>query len=356
VILREATADDWSQVADFFLATPLQSGTSFVLDRRPDFGALPALRGKFRTFLVFHEQQLAGTVTALWRPAQNGALCITVGEIIDLRVATWARGGRAMFHLLRAVQDVFVAERVDWIVCLIGKHNRATIPLVARRIGLPRLEALEDFASVHFVAGRVPRLVAAKGVIVRAAEASDAALVAEVCAAEDTVERFAPTESIAWPDPTGRHRAWLAFEPDGTLCGALVTWDGESVRRLRIVRYRVADLPLRVVTAMAARLGLTNPLPAPGEAFGLWATRVVAIRRGDSHTLRALLEAALGAAAAAGKSALQINLHARDPLLRRLPPYPRATYWTTLYGGPCDGSPVPAHYLTERYHAELARV
>jgi len=356
VILREATAADWPQVTDFFLATPLQSGTSFVLDRRPDFGALPSLRGRSRTFLVFQEQHLAGTVTALWRPARNGARRITVGEIIDLRVATWARGGRAMFYLLRAAYEVFVAERVDWIVCLIGKHNRATIPLVARRIGLPPLKPLEDFASVHFVAGRIPRLVTAKGVTVRAAEASDATLVAELCAAEHATERFAPPATVAWPDPTGRHRAWLAFEPDGTACGALVIWDGEPVRRLRIVRYRAADLPLRVATGIAARLGMTNPLPAPGEVFGLWATRVVAIRRGGSHTLRALLEAALGAAAAAGQSVLQINLHARDPLLRRLPPYPRSTYWTTLYGGPCDGTPVPAHYLTERYHADLARV
>ena len=356
MILREASAADWPQVAEFFLATPLHSGTAFILDRRPDFAALPALRGRFRTFLVFQERRLAGTVTALWRPALDGARCITVGEIIDLRVATWARGGRAMIHLLRALYEVFAAERVDWMICLIGKHNRATTPLVARRIGLPGLEALEDFASVHFVAGRVPRLVAAKGLTVRAAEASDASLVTELCAAEYATERFAPPEAVPWPDPTGGHRAWLAFDPNGTPCGALVTWDGEPVRRLRIVRYRAADLPLRVATGLAARLGMTNPLPAPGEVFGLWASRVVAIRRGGSHTLRALLDAALAAATAAGQSVLQVNLHGRDPLLRRLPPYPRSTYWTTLYGGPCDGSPVPAHYHTERYHADLARV
>jgi hypothetical protein len=356
LILREASAADWPDVAKFFLATPLQSGTSFVLDRRPDFGALPALRGRFRTFLALQEGRLAGTVTALWHQAKDGARITAVGEVMDLRVAPWARGGRAMSHLLRAAYEVFVTERVDWIVCLVGKRNLATLPLVAGRIGLPPLARLEEFASVHFIAGRIPRLVAATGLTVRAAQAEDASLVAQFCAAQEALECFAPVESIAWPDPTGRHRAWLAFEQDGTPCGALMTWDGDSVRRIRIVRYRASDLPLRMATGVAARLRLANPLPAPGDVFGLWATRVVAIRRGGSHTLRALLDAALTAAADAGQSALQLNLRARDPLLRRLPLYPRSTYWTTLYGGPREGGAIPDRYLTERYHADLARV
>jgi hypothetical protein len=356
LILREAGAGDWPQVANFFLATPLQSGTSFVLDRRPDFGALLGLRGKFRTFLVFQEQRLAGTVTALCHPARDGMRSTTVGEVMDLRVAEWARGGRAMFHLLRAAYEVFVAERVDWIVCLVGKHNFATLPLVAGRIGLPPLVRLEEFASVHFVAARIPRLLAATGVTVRAAEAADAPLVAEFFAELTAAERFAPEESVPWPDPTGRHQAWLAFEPDGTPSGALVTWDGNAVRRIRIMRYRASDLPLRIAIGIAARLRLANPLPSPGEVFGLWATRMVAIRRGGGHTLRALLDAALSAAAAAGQSMVQLNLRARDPLLRALPAYPRSTYWTTLYGGPCDGRSIPEGCLSEQYHADLARV
>jgi hypothetical protein len=223
VILREATAADWPQINEFFLETPLQSGTSFVLDRRPDFGALPALRGSFRTFLVFQDHRLAGTVTALWRSATNGARIVTVGEVLDLRVAPWARGGRAVFYLLHAAYDVFVAERVEWIFSLIGKHNRATSPLVARSTGLPPLEPLEDFASVNFVAGRVPRFMAAKGVTVRVAEPSDAGLVTDVCRAQYARERFSPPDTPTWPDPTGRHHAWLAFEADGTPCGALMT-------------------------------------------------------------------------------------------------------------------------------------
>jgi hypothetical protein len=354
-MLREATAADWPQIADFFLATPLQSGTSFVLDRRPDFGALPALRGQFRTFMVFQRQRLVGTATALWHVARDGLDSTTLGEIIDLRVAPCARGGRAVSQLLHAVHAVFLAERVDWIVCLIGKQNRAAIPMVVGRAGLPRLELLEDFASVHFIAGRIPRLLAARGVTVRAAKPSDASLLIGLCAESCATRRFAPSESLEWPHPTGRYRAWLAFDPDGTPCGALLLWDGEPVRRLRIARYSAADLPLRIAVGVAARLGIANPLPAPNEVFGLWASSAVAVRHDDGRTLHALLDAALAAAVAAGQNALQINLSARDPLLRRLPPYPRSTYWSSLYGYQRDPGSI-ANHPSKRHHADLARV
>jgi L-amino acid N-acyltransferase YncA len=355
LIIREATAADWPEIAGFFLETPVQSGTSFVLDRRPDFAALPALRGQFRTFMVFQRQRLVGTATALWHLARDGADTTTVGEIIDLRVAPCARGGRAVSQLLHAVYAVFVAERVDWIVCLIGKHNRAAIPTVAGRAGLPRLEFLEDFASVHFIAARLPHLFAASEVTVRAAEPSDAVLLGALCAQSCATRRFAPSEPLEWPHPTGRYRAWLAFEPDGTPCGALVIWDGGSVRRLRIVRYSTADLPLRIAVGVAARCGMANPLPAPNEVFGLWASSVVTVRHDDRRILRALLAAALSAAVAAGQHVLQINLSAHDPLLRRLPPYPRSTYWSTLYGCRRQGAPTSQHEL-KRHHADLARV
>lgn len=356
MIVREATAVDWPKVADFFLTIPLEAGTAFVLDRRPDFGALPGLRGEFRTFLVFQGKRLAGTVTALWHTGRDGAHSIKVGELIDFRVASWARGGRASIHLLRAANAVFAAQRVDWIVCLIGKQNQAAIPLVTRRAGLPLLAPLEEFASVHFMAWRVPRALESSSITVRAAEASDATLVIELCGSALDSERFAPVEPIRWPDPTGRHRAWIAVDLEGTPCGVLLLWDGELARRLRVVRYRAADLPLRIVASVAAHCGLGAPLPAPGGALGLWASRVVVIRRGGGDTLRALLGAALRAAAATGRNIVQLNLRRTDPLLQELPPYPRSTYWSTLYGAPCRVSPVPLKPFTERHHADLARV
>ena len=354
MIVREATAADWPQVTDLFVATPVQAGTSFVLDRRPDFEALPRLRGQSRTFVVAQGQRLAGTVTALWRRAMDGTKQITVGEIIDLRVAPWARGGRVTIHLLRAVHETFVAARVEWILSLIGKHNHAARAVTVRKEGLPALAALEDFASIHFLAMRIPPQ--RSGPSVREAGLSDAELLAEFWAKQQASERFAPPAVFVWPDPTGHHRAWLAFGPDGATQGVLVAWDGEALRRLRIVRYQATDLPLRAAMGVAAMFGRSVALPAPGEVLRLWATRLVVVRSGGARTLRALVDAALGSAVAEGRHVLQVNLHGHDPLLRQLPPYLRSTYWTTLYGGPLDGRPVPPPFPTERFHGDIARV
>jgi hypothetical protein len=354
VIVREATVADWPELADLFLATPLQSGTSFVLDRSPDFGALPGMRGQFRTFVVHQGQRLAGTVTALWHRAIDGIDEITVGEIIDLRVATWARGAGVTLHLLRAVQAAFVDARVDWVVSLIGRHNQRARAVTSRWASLPALAPLEDFASVHFMAIRVPA-AARSTLTVREAGDCDAELIAEFSAAKDATQRFATPGTIPWPDASGLHRAWLAFGADGAALGVLVAWDGEALRRLRIVRYRVADLPLRAFMGAAAALGWSAPLPATGEVLRVWATRLVVIRSGGARTLRALLDAALSEAVAAGCHVLQVNLHGADPLLAQLPPYPRSTHWTTLYGGPLDDRPSPPRSADQHFHADIAR-
>ena len=356
MIVREATAKDWPAVTDFFLSTPLDSGTVFVLDRRPDFGALPCLRGAFRTFLAFEGERLAGTVTALWRKARARNQDVLVGEVTDLRVARWARGGRAAYLLLRAAYETFEAQSVDWIVCLIGEQNRATLPLVARRAGLPALVPLAAFASVHFIAWRVPALAEPNGLTVHAADATDAALVADVWTEAVGHELLAPADPMAWPDAAGLHRAWIATAADGTAAGMLVIWDAERVRRLRILRYRTADLPHRIATRVGAWLSLTSPLPSPGGVLGFWASRVVTVRDGGAATLRALLRSALRDATRAGRSVVQLNLHALDPLLRELPKYPRSTYRSTLYGCACHADAVIPASPAERYYADISHV
>jgi hypothetical protein len=355
MMVREATERDWHAVTEFFLSTPLESGTVFVLDRHPDFAVLPGLRGVFRSFLAFEGERLAGTVTALCRKATERGQMVIVGEVIDFRVAAWARGGRAAFLLLRAAYEAFCAHGVDWITCLIGSQNRATLPLVARRAGFPKLVALGGFASVHFIGWRVPALVEPNGLTVRAATAGDATMVAELSAEALGGDLLSPAEPIRWPDAAGLHRAWIASGPDGTLRGMLLIWDGETVRRLRILRYRTADLPLRCVTRVGAWLGMTSPLPSTGGVLGLWASRVVAIRHGGSVTLRALLRAALRDAAVAGRSVVQLNLHGLDPLLRELPKYPSSMYRSTLYGCPWRSDSVDPSSPAERYYADLAR-
>jgi hypothetical protein len=356
LIVREATTSDWPAVTQFFLSTPLESGAVFILDRRPDFGALPTLRGAFRTFLAFEGDRLAGTVTALCRHARVRDHPVIVGEVIDFRVAAWARGGRAAFLLLRAARDAFDAYGVDWITCLIGDHNLTTLPLIARRAGFPALQVLARFASVHFISWRVPAFTERNGLTMRLATVEDAATVAELSAETLGQELLTPRESIGWPDPTGQHRAWIASAPDGTPSGMLLVWDGDSARRFRILRYRTADLPLRCGMRVGALAGIASSLPSPGGVLGMWASRVATIRRGGSVTLRALLRSALRDATAEGRSVVQLNLNALDPLLRELPKYPKSTFRSTLYGCCCRGDAPAGSSQTTRYYADLARV
>jgi hypothetical protein len=354
VIVHEAAASDWPALAEFLLATPLEAGAAFVLDRRPDFGALPRLRGEFRSIVARRDGVITGMVTVLWHPALDGADMLLVGEIIDLRVAPWARHGSTTIRLLRAAHATLLEQRVDWITCLIGRQNQAAISLLGRRVGLPMLAPLDEVASVHFMAWRAPLARGNTRVQVRKACASDAPLLREFCAAAYASERLAPVEALAWPDPGERHRAWIAFDSCNRPSGALLLWDPEPVRRIRVLRYRSTDLPVRLLAGVLARFGRAAPLPAPGDVLGVWASRMVSIRHGGAATLRCLLDAALGAAAEAGRNVVQLNLHADDPLLRMLPPYPRATYWSTLYGAPCRGALVPPSTQPVRHHVDVA--
>jgi hypothetical protein len=351
--VREATCDDGPRILDLFMKTPIQSGTTFVLDRGPDFGALPRTRGDCRTFIAFQGGQVAGTVTALWRRARDAGGTKMIGEIMDLRVAPWARGGRAAFQLLRAVHEEFIARKVDWILCLIGKHNHLCAAITGGKGGFPSLEPLEDFASVHFIALR--HFARDHGIRVREATDSDAAVLDTLFEQQEALERFAPPAQTAWRDPAGRDRAWIASSPDGAPLGALVAWDGEALRKLRIVRYRAADLPLRAAIGVTAWLGMSQSLPDPGEVLRLWGTRLVVVRAGGARTLKALLRAALASGVSEGRNVLQVNLRARDPLLAQLPRYPRSIHWTTLYGGPLDERNPISHADGERFHADVAR-
>jgi hypothetical protein len=354
VIVREAAGIDWPALAEFLLKTPLDAGAAFVLDRRPDFCALPRLRGEFRSFVALRDGRIAGTVTALWHPARDGERTLLVGEIIDLRVAPWARHGCATIRLLRAAHAALLEQRVDWVVSLIGHQNQAAISLVGHRAGLPLLVPLDEVASVHFMAWKVAPARGIPAVHVRKACASDAALLGEFCATALAAERFAPVESLIWPDPTGLHQAWIAFDSRGRPSGALVLWDGETARRIRVLRYRSADLPVRLLAGALAQFGRAAPFPAPGEALGVWASRLVSIRHGGAATLRALLDAALSCAAFAGRNVVQLNLHRDDPLRRSLPMYPRSTYWSTLYGAPFRGAAAPPPTNLVRHHVDVA--
>jgi len=355
--VRLASDADGPALLDLFGRTPLEAGTSFVLDRSPDFGALPRLRGEHRTFLALDEDGVVGTASALWHDVEDAGRTVRVGEIADLRVDRRIRGGRAAAYLLAAVGNIFAERSVDWVTCLIGDHNRAARTLTEGKAGLPPLARLTRYASVHFVAWGIPAVSRRRGLEIRAAGPEDGVVLSSLIEAAAARRRFVPRPLLAWPDPLGSHRAWIAFA-HGVPVGALLAWDPDSVRRIRVVSYRPADLPLRTAVAVASALGLAAPLPVPGGVLRLLATRWLAAP-GQPDVAAALVRAAMRAAAKDGMNVVQVNLDESDPALRALPASPRSTYWSTLYGRPLrdtDACPPGVFPKPSVFHTDVALV
>lgn len=356
MIVAEASMADGAALVELFRRTPLDAGTAFVLDRSPDFWALLALRGHYRTFVARDGDGVVGTATALWHDALDGARRVRVGEVVDLRVAPRVRGTRVTAGLLAAVRQAFHDARVSWALCLIGDRNASARMLVTGRAGFPCLAPLTRWASVHYVAWRVPERLP-PGVSVRPADPSDGAALRALVAPTAASRRFVPEPTIEWPDRAGRGRAWLATE-GATPIAALVAWSGEGVRALRVVRHRWQDTPLRTLVAAGAAAGLAPPLPAPGGVLRMWATRWLTGPRERRDVARALIRHALRSAATEGVHVLQVNVPEHDPIRRALPALPRSTYWSTLYGcclrSPEIASPPPM--TTACHHADVALV
>jgi hypothetical protein len=352
--VREAAAEDGPALVAFFRDTPLEAGTAFVLDRSPDFTALLRLRGSHRVFVAADRGRLAGTATALWHDARDGHATLRVGEIVDLRVAPWARGGRAALVLLQAVRQTFDQVRTEWVVCLVGAANRAATPLTEGGAGLPALRPLARYASVHYVAVRLSTTTP-PGVVVRPATVEDGVFLARLADLTASPCRLVPSRRFTWPDPSGQHRAWIAEAPDGAALGGLVLWDGAGIRRIRVVRYAGWDLLLRFAVAAGSRLGLARPLPPPGGALRLWASRWFGVIGAREVVARALVRTAIAEGLREDQHVVQLNLAGDDPLLGALPRGLRSTYWSTLYGAPWTREWAPSDQQVG-YHADVALV
>ena len=353
----EAVASQGPHLAEFFLDTPLAAGSDFVLDRGPDFQALLRLRGHARTFGAWQDGRLLGIATALWddRRESDGTV-VRVGEVVDLRVASSARGGRATRALLGAVLRAFSDVGVDWLSAVIGDENRAAVGLVEGKAGLPRLLPLTRYVSVHFIALRVPPRPARR-VAVREARSTDSGIVRDAVSRCLSPLRFSPATPFEWPDRTGRHRAWIASGDDGEPNGVLLVWDGFDVRRVRVVRYTGGDRVLRGLTSALGRLGLVAPLPPPGGAVRMWASRALWNRDGSAAVTRALVATSLRAAADARVHVVQVNLREADPLFGQLPRYPRSIFRSTLFGAPREGTMATTDVSGESaFHTDLAMV
>jgi GNAT superfamily N-acetyltransferase len=131
----------------FSWTTPWTQEPTACQIEAPDFNALLRLRGRFRTFCAYEGERLVGIATALWDERRDGDATVRVGEFVDLRVASAARGGRAARRLLQKVLKVFEEVDAQWICAVIGDQNRAARRLVEGKAGLPRIVPLTRYVS-----------------------------------------------------------------------------------------------------------------------------------------------------------------------------------------------------------------
>lgn len=357
ITVREAVPGDGPALVALLLRTPMRAGTEFVLDRGPEFDALLRLRGSYRTFVACVDGRPVGVATALWHDVRDGATTVPVGEIADLRVAVEMRGTPVAARLLHAVRDALDDAGVAWATCIIGEKNRPAVTLARGGAGLPALEPLTRYASVHYVAWRRPGSgPSGDDVEVRVAAGTHVPALDVLMEESLRGRRFVPPPPLIEPDPTGAHRSWIATDRQGVPVGGLVVWDGQAVRRIRVMRYSSVGRMLCLATRLAARAGIAACLPSPGGVLRVWASRWLGVRRGGQPVVRALVRAALRDAAEEGVHVVQVNLAQLDPARQMLPGYPRYTYWSTLYGRQLDGRSVPASSDGAVYYADLAFV
>lgn len=352
--VREATDADGPALAELLLATPIEAGTAFALDRRPNFFALPRMRGTPRTFVAEEGARLSGMVTVIQREVEHLGALEQLGEIVDVRVAPTARGSRVLFHMLAMARTSLRPVDLAWLVCLIGDANVQARGLVKGQAGLPALQALTGYLSVHYIAQSLSRWLPARRVNVLEARADDGAHVAHIIERSRLGQRLLPSHGGGTIDQPG-HRTWLARDTNsGHVLGGMVVWDGTGVREYRVARYSTADAILRAATLVAAATGVGVALPAEGGRLPMWAVRALAVEEGCTHVVKPLVRAVLGTAVKEGVHVLQVNLPRDHPLVPALPLAPRATFHSTLYGRALKESAFPYPTGGATYHADLA--
>lgn len=352
--VREATPGDGPGLVQLFLDTPLRAGTTLVLDRAPDFFASskPLLASK--TFLIDGARAPEGVVTVRWRRAADGSRSVTVGEVADFRIAPHLRGTRAAYELLKCAWTALRAAGTDWVTCLIADRNEAASALVRGAAPLPSLLPLDRWASMHYVAWRVPRFLFPNRVAVRRAHAADLPVLHRLRERSTGSWRLRASDPEPLQDENTYH-AWVADDSTGLPVGALVVRDDISNRRIRVMRYSASDQFVRAAAALANAAGAGAALPRPGGVLRIWASCWIGAADGNPAVIRALVYTAIRAAARAAVPVVQINVSQRDAVHRALPRSLASAFWSTLYGRALQSQSSPVS-VNEICHADVAHV
>jgi ribosomal protein S18 acetylase RimI-like enzyme len=330
VIVREASSADGPALVRLFLETPLVAGTSFVIDRAPDFFASIRPQTRAQTFVAEDTGRLVGVVTGTWRTVSDQGRQVKVGEIVDLRVAANARRSGVAHELLTRIKSVCEAAEVDWATCLIADRNAAVAGLVRGTGALPAFEPVDRWVSVHFIAWRVPRTGRSARVRVRRGTSADRPIVEGM--QKDLMRDWRLRESHeAMPEDPAEYHTWIAESATGEPRGALVLRDGARSRRIRVAKYGAGDAVLRAAVGVAARMGVATALPREGDVLRLWSSTWLGATCADPTVVRALLIAALHEAARERIHVVQINLSERDPIHAVLPRLPGSRFHSTLF-------------------------
>ena len=299
--VRRATRADNARFCEVFSSVSMKADLHLAVDRAPDFFALYDMQRAERvSYALEVDEQVEGIATYLSRPAWIDGRLETVGYAGDLRLTPAARGGKVLPLVFGpGFRDARQALGCGVIfTAIITSNKRAVAALTGRQSrheDMPHYHELRRFKirNVQFTTAKPPR---SRGITVRTATDADLAPLATLLAADHQTRPlgYAFDEALLrhrlarWPG-LGLHDVYLAFD-GGTLVGATATWDGEQVKRYRVLGYHRAMRWIRLAFNLAAPLGGFTPLPAAGGQMRYFYLTHLSVPGEQPDVMAALLE------------------------------------------------------------------
>lgn len=138
---------------------PLGPGRSFRISHGRDYVTFFQAMGEARVFVAERGGIVLGTLAAIVRTLRfPDGETRRVAYLCDLKVTPQARGGRALFLLLNALQDRLKAPCQGYAYAVVMNGTPRTPGEYSGQLGLPAFEKLDEFAIL-----RIPTSGASSG-------------------------------------------------------------------------------------------------------------------------------------------------------------------------------------------------